>query len=67
MSNYPTSYAANSGQYKVDSADLGKVGVFKTSSLEKLLNENIKEGWEAISVNVVDIGLGGKALGVFKE
>jgi len=67
LSNSPTSYAANSLQYKVDSVDLGKVGVLKTSGLENLLNKNSKEGWEAISVNVVAIGLGGKALVVFKK
>jgi hypothetical protein len=61
------SYAANSMQYKVDSVDLGKVGILKTSGLEKLLNEYSKEGWETISVNVVAIGLGGKALVVFKK
>jgi hypothetical protein len=67
LSNSDISYAANSVQYKVDSVDLGKVGVLKTSGLEKLLNEYSKEGWEAISVNVVAIGLGGKALVVFKK
>jgi len=67
LSNQEISYAANSLLYKVDSVDLGKVGVLKTSGLEKLLNEHSKEGWEAISVNVVAIGLGGKALVVFKK
>jgi lipopolysaccharide export system protein LptC len=67
LSNSDISYAANSVQYKVDSVDLGKVGVLKTSGLEKLLNEYSKEGWETISVNVVAIGLGGKALVVFKK
>jgi len=67
LSNPSVSYAANAVQYKVDSVDLGKVGILKTSGLEKLLNEYNKEGWEAISVNVVAIGLGGKALVVFKK
>lgn len=67
LSNPETSYAANPVQYKVDSVDLGKVGVLKTSDLEELLNEYAKEGWEAISINVVAIGLGGKGLVVFKK
>jgi hypothetical protein len=67
LSDPETSYAANPTQYKVDSVDLGKVGVLKTSDLEELLNEYSKKGWEAISVNVVAIGLGGKALVVFKK
>jgi hypothetical protein len=41
--------------------------ILKTSDLEELLNEYSKKGWEAISVNVVAIGLGGKALVVFKK
>ena len=60
-------YAANTVQYKVDSVDLGKIGILKTSGLEKLLNEYSKEGWDAISVNVVTIRLGGKALVVLKK
>ena len=37
LSNPETSFAANPVQYKVDSVDLGKVGVLKTSDLEELL------------------------------
>ena len=39
----------------------------KTSGLERILNERAKEGWEAISVNIVAIGLGGEAVVVFKK
>ena len=67
LSHSPTSYAASSIQYKVDKCGAGAVGVLKTEDLEKLLNEYSKEGWEPISINIVAIGLGGKALVVFKK
>jgi len=67
LSNPATSYAASSMQYKVDSVGLGKVGILKTDDLEELLNKYKNEGWEPISINVVAIGLGGKALIVFKK
>jgi hypothetical protein len=67
LSNPPTSYAANSIQYKVDYIGVGAVGLLKTDDLEKLLNEYSKEGWIPFSINIVAIGLGGKALVVFKR
>jgi hypothetical protein len=53
LSNPPTSYAANSIQYKV-----GCIGILfglKTDNLEKLLNEYSKEGWEPISINITEV------------
>jgi len=67
LSNPATSHATSSIQYKVDSVGLGEVSILKTSNLEELLNEYRNKGWEQISINVVDIGLGGKALVVFKK
>jgi hypothetical protein len=67
LSNPVTSYAANSIQYKIDYCGVGAVGLLKTDDLEKLLNEYSKEGWDPISINIVAIGLGGKALVVFKK
>jgi len=67
LSNPEISYAANSVEYKVETTDAGKIGVLKTSKLEDLLNEYSMKGWEAISINIVEIGLGGKALVVFKK
>jgi len=67
LSNPATSYAANSIQYKIDYCGVGAVGLLKTDDLEKLLNQYSKEGWDPISINIVAIGLGGKALVVFKK
>lgn len=67
LSNPEISHAANSVEYKVETTDAGKIGVLKTSKLEDLLNEYSMKGWEAISINIVEIGLGGKALVVFKK
>jgi len=67
LSNPATSYAANSIQYKVNYCGVGAVGLLKTDDLEKLLNQYSKEGWDPISINIVAIGLGGKALVVFKK
>ena len=67
LSNPATSYAAGSMQYKVDSIVTGTIFNLKTDDLEKLLNEYSKEGWDPISINIVAIGLGGKALVVFKK
>jgi len=69
LSHSPTSYAANSIQYKVVSIVTGTIFNLKTDDLEKLLNEYSKEDWEPININYVEakLGLGGKIFVVFKK